>query len=84
MGWYRADGGVGSLSHTQAAHMEVDRHLELAADAVVLSACGVIGDHTLQAQKRGKLVLTERRHNRGSLYRKDAQHGFQRLCAEDG
>ena len=27
--------------------MEVDRHLELALDAVVLCACGLLGDHSL-------------------------------------
>ena len=74
MGWNRADGGVGGLSNTQAAHMEVDGHLELATDAVVLSACGVSGDHTLQGPKepQGQLFVSKKRPKREPRYRKAA------------
>lgn len=45
---HRVDCCVGGLSQAQAAHVKVDGHLELASNAVVLCACWVLSDHSLQ------------------------------------
>lgn len=47
-GHHRVHCCVGGLGQAQAAHMKVDGHLELASDVVVLCACWVLSDHSLQ------------------------------------
>lgn len=56
----RVCGGVRGLSKAQAAHMEVDRHLELPANAVILCTGWVLGDHTLYMPQPVREVVVMR------------------------